>query len=154
MLRELAVFKKENMRSIIVDELCEEHNLIIDIMDEIVECGVGSNGAINKIYRLESVIVKHLESEENLIYPSLMEHAENNPRYREAAKRCAMHLGRLSMQIGAFFDFFHKQERLGAIEGNPQIEKKFHEMCDVLRRRMHKEETDVFNFFLQIECPV
>ncbi|MGN7612100.1 hypothetical protein ACQZV8_08465 [Magnetococcales bacterium HHB-1] len=134
----------------LIKKLKKDHQIVAQLIHKIKTQGLGHPSSEKDLLLLEEALITHLETEDQIIYPFLMKNAKKSDIPRKIVKRCTIRLGKISIEAGHFFDLFHKQSKKGLLGQCKKTHKKFDTLTKLLAERITKEETEVFNLFLQL----
>jgi len=99
----------------LIDELRNEHRIMLDILDQVRLMGISSATGQEKFLSIRDLLISHMKKEDEHYYPALMREAEQNDalkltldyfaRDMEAVSRKAMQLFDKYAQGGAETEF-------------------------------------------------
>ncbi|HEO65450.1 MAG TPA: hemerythrin domain-containing protein [Spirochaetes bacterium] len=118
----------------LVEELKQEHVVLVKVLGEIQELGSRSQETKDKLSAVKAGLLNHLLKEDHQLYPSLRKAAESDPRLKTTLDVFAKEMD----QISAFaLDFF---EKYSSESGGIQFAKDFGSLVASLSSRIRKEE--------------
>ena len=113
----------------------EEHVAIENALATAVELDICSKEGQKKMGEVKSLIVKHLQSEDDSLYPLLRRAAKEDVFLQKMIDLFAMDMEEISGKIGKFFEEYEK---------NPEddiFDSKLGRIIDILKTRITREES-------------
>ncbi|WP_163832069.1 hemerythrin domain-containing protein [Spartinivicinus ruber] len=126
----------------LIDSFVVEHRAIQRLLDEAMYEGVGSAQCKAKLYKAKQLILSHLQKEDDLLYPVLMEH-----HFSELAENYAQDMLSISKDVLNFFEKFENGEYENQIM---EFAKALGNIIGVLGHRIQTEEVMLYKRY--IEC--
>jgi hypothetical protein len=119
-------------------ELREEHEMILDGLNEIVALDISSKEAEDAIQGIKAGLLAHLKKEDEFLYPAMIEAAKE----RKALRRLLESAQKDMAAITSFaFKFFDKYSSGGS---GPEFEGDFKLLNATVRNRILHEESIIF----------
>ncbi|MET1254847.1 hemerythrin domain-containing protein [Aliikangiella maris] len=128
----------------LVDELQQEHQVIIGYLDAIRVAGVTSPEGQSKLQLARKGLLAHLKKEDERLYPLLNKAAQSSPELKRTLEIFAKDMDEISRNAEAFF---HKYSNGGS---GIEFAKDFGSLIATLNQRIQKEESVIYKRFNEI----
>ena len=125
--------------SVLIEELKKDHSEIVAILKEVKELGILSKEGQAKLLSAKAHLLKHLNKEDEQLYPVLRKKAEENKQLQDALDLCAMDMENVSRAVQEFFD---KCSR--GVSGK-ELQKEFENLFAALDKRVRNEEDILYD---------
>jgi DUF438 domain-containing protein len=90
--------------SVLTEELKSDHELILGLINDARELGVGSPGSTEKIRELERALTAHVEKEAELLYPALEKAATGNLMLTKTLEFFRKDMSGISRDVAGFVE--------------------------------------------------
>ncbi len=118
----------------LVEELKQEHAVLVEVLGEIQKLGSGSQETKDKLSAVKAGLLNHLLKEDNQLYPSLRKAAESDARLKTTLNVFANEMDQISAFALDFFEKYSSESR------GIQFSKDFGRLVASLSSRIRKEE--------------
>ena len=126
----------------LVEELKKDHGLIVDVLKEVKDLGIGSKQGRDKLLLAKNGLLAHLKKEDEQLYAVLKRAAENDPSLKRTLDVFAQDMGEISKFALNFFDKYSKSE-----SSSLDFAKDFGNLFATLGARIRKEENILYNAY-------
>jgi len=89
---------------LLIDELKDEHVMIVDTLKSIERLGVYSIEGRKKLLTAKNDFLAHLKKEDDELYPALKKIAENNKTFKKKVDHLSKNIEEVTMFVLQFFD--------------------------------------------------
>ncbi len=120
--------------SVLIEELKKDHSEIVAILNEVKELGILSKEGQAKLLSAKAHLLRHLNKEDEQLYPVLRKKAEKNKNLKNALDLFAIDMENVSSVVQEFFDKFAR-----GVSGK-ELQKEFENLCEALDKRISNEE--------------
>ena len=131
--------------SALIEEFKNEHSEIIAILNEVKKLGIHSEEGRSKLMSAKEHLLKHLNKENEQLYPVLRKAAEHNKNLQNELDIFAIEPEYLSRVVLEFFDEYSR----GAIDNDFQI--NFESLFAALNARIRNEEESLYQEYEAIK---
>jgi hypothetical protein len=131
--------------SALIEEFKKEHSEIIAILKEVKKLGIHSEEGRSKLMSAKKHLLKHLNKENEQLYPVLRKAAEHNKNLQNELDIFAIEPEYLSRVVLEFFDEYSG----GAIDKDFQI--NFESLFAALNARIRNEEESLYQEYEAIK---
>lgn len=131
--------------SALIEEFKNEHSEIIAILNEVKKLGIHSEEGRSKLMSAKEHLLKHLNKENEQLYPVLRKAAEHNKNLQNELDIFAIEPEYLSRVVLEFFDEYSR----GAIDKDFQI--NFESLFAALNARIRNEEESLYQEYEAIK---
>ncbi len=125
--------------SALIEELKKDHSEIVAILKEVKELGILSKEGQAKLLSAKAHLLKHLNKEDEQLYPVLRKKAEENKQLQDALDLCAMDMENVSRAVQEFFDKYSR-----GVSGK-ELQKEFENLFAALDKRVRNEEDILYD---------
>jgi hemerythrin-like domain-containing protein len=125
--------------SALIEELKKDHSEIVAILKEVKELGILSKEGQAKLLSAKAHLLKHLNKEDEQLYPVLRKKAEENKQLQDALDLCAMDMENVSRAVQEFFDKYSR-----GVSGN-ELQKEFENLFVAFDKRVRNEEDILYD---------
>ena len=130
--------------SALIAELKKDHSEIVAILKEVKELGILSKEGQAKLLSAKAHLLKHLNKEDEQLYPVLRKKAEENKQLQDALDLCAMDMENVSRAVQEFFDKYSR-----GVSGK-ELQKEFENLFVALDKRVRNEEDILYDEYDKI----
>lgn len=131
--------------SALIEEFKKEHSKIIAILKEVKKLGIHSEDGRSKLMSAKEHLLKHLNKENEQLYPVLRKAAEHNKNLQNELDIFAIEPEYLSRVVLEFFDEYSE----GATDKDFQI--NFESLFAALNARIRNEEESLYQEYEEIK---
>ncbi|MBI5561620.1 MAG: hemerythrin domain-containing protein [Deltaproteobacteria bacterium] len=128
----------------LIDELKQEHAVLMDILDEVYRLGIASKEAQSKLGAAKAGLLRHLRREDEHLYPALKTACAGNPEVSDTVRRFIADMGVVSREALVFFD---KYSAGGAGGAALEFARDFGRFSVTLKSRIQREETTLYRIY-------
>ena len=125
----------------LIEELKNEHKLILDILDQVKTLGVSSRSGREKLLSARDLLIAHMTKEDEMYYPELRRAAENNKELKIMLEYFVKDMEDVSSKA---MHLFNKYSHGGDEE---EFAGEIKLLYVTLRDRIQTEEHTLFNKF-------
>ncbi len=125
--------------SALIEELKKDHSEIVDLLKEVKELGILSKEGQAKLLSAKAHLLKHLNKEDEQLYPVLRKKAEKNKQLQDALDLCVIDMENVSSVVQEFFDKYSR----GVSE--KELQKEFENLFVALGKRISNEEDILYD---------
>ena len=125
--------------SVLIEELKKDHSEIVAILKEVKELGILSKEGQAKLLSAKAHLLKHLNKEDEQLYPVLRKKAEENKLLQNALDLCVMDMENVSRVVQEFFDKYSR-----GVSGK-ELQKEFENLFVALDKRVRNEEDILYD---------
>jgi iron-sulfur cluster repair protein YtfE (RIC family) len=125
--------------SALIEELKKDHSEIVAILKEVKELGILSKEGQAKLLSAKAHLLKHLNKEDEQLYPVLRKKAEKNKQLQDALDLCVMDMENVSRVVQEFFDKYSR-----GVSGK-ELQKEFENLFAALDKRVRNEEDILYD---------
>ncbi len=118
----------------LIEELKKNHSEIFDLLKEVKELGILSKEGQAKLLSAKAHLLRHLNKEDEQLYPVLIKKAEQIKHLNTALDLCANDMENVSKVVQKFFDKYSR-----GVSGK-ELQKEFENLCEALDKRISNEE--------------
>jgi rubrerythrin len=129
----------------LIEELKFEHAKITKALNEVVSIGIGTDEGKEKLMKAKTMLLQHLQKEDEHLYPKLEKAAEEDSQIRHTLESFAKDMEAISKFA---LDFFEKYEKGG--EGL-EFAKEFGHLYTSLSMRIRREENYLYKIFSELK---
>jgi len=122
----------------LIDELKNEHRIMLDVLDQVKQLGISSVTGQEKFLSIRDLLISHMKKEDERYYPALQREAENNEALRVTLDYFAKDMEVVSRRAMQLFDKYAR----GGAETEFSSDVKLLYM--LLRDRIQIEEDTLF----------
>ena len=123
----------------LIEELKNEHKLILDILDQVRTLGISSRSGREKLLSARDLLIAHMTKEDEMYYPELRTAAENNKGLKIMLDYFAKDMEDVSSKAMYLFDKYSKGRDEAEFAGEIKL------LYVTLRDRIQTEEHTLFN---------
>jgi hemerythrin-like domain-containing protein len=123
----------------LIDELREEHARILDMLNEIVELGIGTEEAQEKIKAMKSGLMRHLKKEDDRLYSVLRKEAVNRKELKRLLESAPKDMEAITEFCSEFFEKYSSGGSGLEFEGDLKI------LIATVKNRILNEESIFFD---------
>lgn len=124
--------------SILVEELKNDHNVIVEMLTEVSKLGVSSKEGRDKLISAKMGLLAHLKKEDDSLYPVLKKAAETDPSLKQALD---LFVSDMEVTSKAVMQFFEKYSTGSA---GTDFAKACGALFSDLKMRIWKEENILY----------
>ncbi len=125
--------------SVLIEELKKDHCEIVDLLKEVKELGILSKEGQAKLLSAKALLLKHLNKEDEQLYPVLRKKAEHNEQLKDALDLCVIDMENVSSVVQEFFDKYSR----GVSE--KELQEEFENLFVALGKRVRNEEDILYD---------
>jgi iron-sulfur cluster repair protein YtfE (RIC family) len=125
--------------SVLIEELKKDHSEIVDLLKEVKKLGILSKEGQAKLLSAKAHLLKHLNKEDEQLYPALIKKAETIKHLNTALDLCAIDMENVSRVVQEFFDKYSR-----GVSGK-ELQKEFENLCEALDKRVRNEEDILYD---------
>ncbi len=125
--------------SVLIEELKKGHSEIVAILNEVKELGILSKEGQAKLLSAKAHLLRHLNKEDEQLYPVLRKKAEKNKNLKNALDLFAIDMENVSSVVQEFFDKYSR-----GVSGK-ELQKEFENLCEALDKRISNEEDILYD---------
>jgi hemerythrin superfamily protein len=125
--------------SALIEELKKDHSEIVDLLKEVKELGILSKEGQAKLLAAKAHLLKHLNKEDEQLYPVLRKKAEHNEQLKNALDLCVIDMENVSRIVQEFFDKYSR-----GVSGK-ELQKEFENLFVALDKRVRNEEDILYD---------
>ncbi len=122
----------------LIDELKNEHRMLLDILDQVRVLGISSTSGQEKFLSIRDLLISHMKKEDEQYYPALKRAAENNEALRVTLDYFARDMEVVSRRIMQVFDKYSRGGAEAEFSGDVKL------LYMILRDRIRIEEDTLF----------
>ncbi len=130
--------------STLIDQLKSEHQEIALALTEVKKSGIITNDGHIKLITIKEMILKHLQKENEELYPFLNLHAKNNKILRNNMQVLSVEMKTIIEKLARFYQ---KYEESGF---SPEFNMEFGNLFNLIIQRFSKEEKVLYAEYLKI----
>lgn len=125
----------------LIQELKNDHKVLVKILGEVKELGITSEEGRKRLMAAKAGLLAHLKKEDAELYPPLRLTAANDPRVQGLMNTFTTDMGMVAKQALAFFDKYG-----GDISEETQMNfaRDFGTLVGILGARINKEENALY----------
>jgi hemerythrin-like domain-containing protein len=123
----------------LIDELREEHARILDMLNEIVELGIGTKEAQEKIRSMQSDLMRHLKKEDDRLYSVLRKEAAKRKELKRLLESAPKDMEAITEFAAEFFKKYSSGGSGLEFEGDLKI------LIATIKNRILNEESIFFD---------
>jgi len=128
----------------LIEELKNEHENILDILDQVKKLGISSSSGREKLLSARDLLMAHMMKEDERYYPKLRRAAANNKGLKVMLDYFIKDMGNVSKKAIQLFDKYSQ----GGNEAEFAAEMKL--LYAMLRDRIRTEENTLFTKFSDV----
>jgi iron-sulfur cluster repair protein YtfE (RIC family) len=125
--------------SVLIEELKKDHSEIVNLLKEVKELGILSKEGQAKLMSAKAHLLKHLNKEDEQLYPVLRKKAEHNEQLKSALDLCVIDMEDVSKVVQEFFDKYSR-----GVSGK-ELQKEFENLFVALDKRVRNEEDILYD---------
>ncbi len=125
--------------SVLIEELKKDHSEIVDLLKEVKELGILSKEGQAKLLSAKAHLLKHLNKEDEQLYPVLRKKAEKNEQLKDALDLCVIDMENVSSIVQEFFDKYSR-----GVSGK-ELQEEFEKLFVALDKRVRNEEAILYD---------
>jgi hemerythrin superfamily protein len=125
--------------SVLIEELKKDHTEIVDLLKEVKELGILSKEGQTKLLSAKAHLLKHLNKEDEQLYPVLRKKAEKNEQLKDALDLCVIDMENVSSIVQEFFDKYSR-----GVSGK-ELQEEFEKLFVALDKRVRNEEAILYD---------
>jgi hypothetical protein len=125
--------------SVLIEELKKDHIEIVDLLKEVKELGILSKEGQAKLLSAKAHLLKHLNKEDEQLYPVLRKKAEKNEQLKDALDLCVIDMENVSSIVQEFFDKYSR-----GVSGK-ELQEEFEKLFVALDKRVRNEEAILYD---------
>ncbi len=125
--------------SVLIEELKKDHSKIVNLLKEVKELGILSKEGQAKLLSAKAHLLKHLNKEDEQLYPVLRKKAEKNKQLEDALDLCVIDMENVSRVVQEFFDKYSR-----GVSGK-ELQKEFENLFVALDKRVRNEEDILYD---------
>ena len=84
-------------------ELKNEHNILLNMINEIKESGISTEAGLQKLVESKSILLNHLTKEDNFLYPPLLKRAKRDPYLKALLYDLSVDMDEITKAALAFY---------------------------------------------------
>ncbi len=124
--------------SALIEQLQEEHNVLVSILEEVVKLGISSQAGQDKLQSAKAGLLAHLAKEDEHLYPVLVGAADQDEALKRTLDRFATDMDTISKVA---LDFFDKYANGGS---GIEYAKDYGQLKAALSNRIRNEESVLY----------
>lgn len=125
----------------LIDDLEREHEQLLDIFNQVTDTGIGTDEGKRKLNEARDLLIEHIQKEDDELYPTLEQRAENDPDVGQTLNRFKDGMEDISDDAMNFFDTYTGDET------GMQFAKDAGNLLAQLKMRMRREENRLFPLY-------
>ena len=129
----------------LIDQLNIEHQQIALTLTQVKQIGIISNEGNTKLLSVKAMFMKHLQKENEELYPILNIYAKNNKILKNNMQVLSLEMKTIIEKTARFY-----QKYEGSGYGS-QFNLDFGNLCSVLFQRFSKEEQILYSEYIKIK---
>lgn len=127
-----------------LDDLKNDHKLILDILDQVKKLGIGSSIGQEKLLSAKALLLSHIRKEDERFYPPLFHAAEQNDSLKHTLKYFSDDMEQVSRKAMDLFDKYAGGAFADEFAGEIKL------LYMMLKDRISTEEEVLFKKYEQI----
>ena len=128
----------------LINELTEEHKIISNTLKHILDKGILSNESKNDIFEVKTILLKHINIEDEKLYPILYQASKSDTDLKKTLDFFVSDMGEISNFVMRFFSKYETDTN-GA-----DFIKDLVSIISKLEQRIYQEETILYKKFEEI----
>jgi iron-sulfur cluster repair protein YtfE (RIC family) len=132
--------------SSLLEELKQDHKIMLDILDDVKKLGVASKSGQEKLLAAKAILLSHMQKEDQEFYPALKKAAEHNDDLKRTLNYFAEDMDVVSKKAMHVFDKYSR--KASAAESTADITLLYMTLKD----RIRTEEEILFKKFEKADC--
>lgn len=133
-----------NKRESIIKDFKQDHRIILILLLKCKETTFSNEQRTNFLHSAKSILVDHLQKEDKLLYPVLMESSNEQSTYKSTAEEFISSMTKISSII---MSFINRQEKSGTFD-SALFDSDFPKIKKLLEIRIQKEESILYPAFI------
>ena len=128
----------------LIEELKNEHKIILEILDQVKTLGISSTSGQEKLLSAKDLLIAHMKKEDEHYYPALKRAAENNKDLRIMLDYFVRDMEDVSKKAMCLFDKYSQGGNEADFAGDVTL------LYMTLKDRIRTEEHTLFEKFNQL----
>ncbi len=129
----------------LINDLTNEHHIVIGILNEIASLNITSDEAKEKLKTVKDSLINHIKKEDAQLYPFLKKQAETNTSLKSKLDMFAKDMDIVTKSVFEFFDHYENEE------SNHEFAKRFGRLVGMLKTRIMKEEKVIYKEYENLQ---